>query len=648
MSTPLHKHLLSGEVSYSDDSGYYCNICELSLEAQPLQHLNGTQHKNKVFFSAVQLRDKYPILYDDLDLSVREAIEEGIIEVQDLKIRCHCCAMALSGEKPLMDHLKSSGHRKKNEMKKISRDLGNLSINSSVQEPVKEISPRSDDQKNAKSKQPKSTVDSTTTSKEAVHASKETKPDVKKAVKTSIDASQSDSVKPSIGNIGSVKEEIPSSDNAGQDVQLPSSFDGEVAAGRIVVMDGGVYRCTVCCMALTGREPVLQHISGKKHRSKVAAQSTVVSPAKPETKVESDTGPNTSETMESDLFGSSQHRSKHTRRTTREPEPIGSFTTPPQVQFPGVYGFNPVAGNFGVPGPYPNAYAQIPHLGPYAQMPLHPQNYPTPPMYGYPEQPWQNPIHSSSLDGSFPKLKTSEFRLKKSFGFSHRPPTAYRITSRPRGFVAVFNNHFRNNPDWIRNGSEMDDVNLDSVFKEMGYEVHLFSDTTKSQLMEKIDSILQRHVLGMDSLILFFLSHGKDERHFYSSQQEVIDIRDIWIKLTNQNCPALKDKPKIMFLNYCRGESRQRNQVFDNVTEREEDAPRDVALVHASLPGFKAQRMPDEGTIFVHCLCQAICENAYEMDIHEIINETSEMMKKKCATTPSIEFIDFKKFYFVD
>ncbi|KAF2368768.1 Caspase-like domain, partial [Trinorchestia longiramus] len=106
---------------------------------------------------------------------------------------------------------------------------------------------------------------------------------------------------------------------------------------------------------------------------------------------------------------------------------------------------------------------------------------------------------------------------------------------------------------------------------------------------------------------------------FYSADMKLVDVRDIWIKLTDQNCPALKDKPKILFLNYCRGETKQTNRFFDNISETEEDAPKDVALVNASLPGFKAQRLPTEGTVFIHSLCQVLCESVCEKDIHDII-----------------------------
>lgn len=245
-------------------------------------------------------------------------------------------------------------------------------------------------------------------------------------------------------------------------------------------------------------------------------------------------------------------------------------------------------------------------------------------------------------------LLQSTFQVDTSGSSFNRSDNVYPLTNGRRGLVAVFNNHFKNKLDQKRDGSEMDDVNLESVFSQMGYEIKLYPDCNKEDTMQNIENLISNDLRNKDSFILFILSHGKDESHFYAADDELIDVKNIWLKLSDQNCSVMKGKPKILFQNFCRGSSRQANLFADGKGENSEYAPSDLAVINAALAGFKAMRS-EKGTIFVHCLCTVLCKYARDRDLHDIVNLTSEKMQEMNATTPSIAFVDFKrKFYFLD
>jgi len=52
--------------------------------------------------------------------------------------------------------------------------------------------------------------------------------------------------------------------------------------------------------------------------------------------------------------------------------------------------------------------------------------------------------------------------------------------------------------------------------------------------------------------VMFVLSHGEDG-HFYASNGEKVLIQKIMDYFDGQNCPALREKPKLFFVQACQG-----------------------------------------------------------------------------------------------
>ena len=55
-----------------------------------------------------------------------------------------------------------------------------------------------------------------------------------------------------------------------------------------------------------------------------------------------------------------------------------------------------------------------------------------------------------------------------------------------------------------------------------------------------------------DCLIVAILSHGI-EGHIYGTDEGLLKIDDMVILFSGQNCPTMAGKPKLFFLQACRG-----------------------------------------------------------------------------------------------
>ena len=94
---------------------------------------------------------------------------------------------------------------------------------------------------------------------------------------------------------------------------------------------------------------------------------------------------------------------------------------------------------------------------------------------------------------------------------------------------------------------------------------------------EKVGDILKCRKYNYDALIYFISCHGDTGGVIYDSTGNKIPLITIFDKFNNQNCIKLRNKPKIYFIEACRGSMRTKrfeNSLFDdnkidnlNVTE---------------------------------------------------------------------------------
>ncbi|XP_003737223.2 caspase-2 [Galendromus occidentalis] len=130
----------------------------------------------------------------------------------------------------------------------------------------------------------------------------------------------------------------------------------------------------------------------------------------------------------------------------------------------------------------------------------------------------------------------------------------YEMTDSPRGLCVIFNNrHFPCVPDRDRPGSELDVQRMMMLFKEFKFMVFTHEDQTSQQIMSLLDTYANEKVLeGHQAFVLIMMSHG-EVNHIYGNDYNLVKLQDIFEKFNNYNCPALRERPKLFFIQSCRG-----------------------------------------------------------------------------------------------
>ncbi|NXS06922.1 CASP2 protein, partial [Neodrepanis coruscans] len=132
---------------------------------------------------------------------------------------------------------------------------------------------------------------------------------------------------------------------------------------------------------------------------------------------------------------------------------------------------------------------------------------------------------------------------------------AYKLVSEPRGLALILSNvHFSSEKDLeYRAGGDVDCSSLEKLFKHLGYQVTVFRDLTAQEMQNALErfSKLPDHQY-VDSCIVALLSHGV-EGGVYGSDGKLVQLQDAFRLFDNANCPSLQNKPKMFFIQACRG-----------------------------------------------------------------------------------------------
>nr|XP_046255187.1 caspase-2 isoform X2 [Scatophagus argus] len=158
-----------------------------------------------------------------------------------------------------------------------------------------------------------------------------------------------------------------------------------------------------------------------------------------------------------------------------------------------------------------------------------------------------------SLDADSP-INTPVLPCTPEFYLSHCQQS-YRMNSSPRGFALVISNVTFAAPDLDpRKGGEVDDEVLRKVFTELDYLVTVHRDLTAQGMRTCIENFCRRpDHQAMDSCVVCLLSHGV-EGAIYGTDGQLLQLDWVFEAFDNAHCPLLQNKPKMFFIQACRGD----------------------------------------------------------------------------------------------
>lgn len=220
-------------------------------------------------------------------------------------------------------------------------------------------------------------------------------------------------------------------------------------------------------------------------------------------------------------------------------------------------------------------------------------------------------------------------------------------------YVLVINNVNFNRDPRPRNGAKHDQENVERFVREAGFSCVLrHFDLPRREMLILLEEIRKSEALfENDGFICIIMSHGNEEG-ILCSDHKAIPVEEIMEKFRGgmDACPQLAKKPKLFFIQACRGEVEDKGyfvprgpkDVYSDTADIEmpvklpSDA--DFLIAYSTTKGtlshrrFTVDRKYAEahkaslGSWFISCLVQVLCENSHKEDLMTMLTRVNRAM----------------------
>ncbi|KAM3861993.1 caspase-8 [Diretmus argenteus] len=266
---------------------------------------------------------------------------------------------------------------------------------------------------------------------------------------------------------------------------------------------------------------------------------------------------------------------------------------------------------------------------------------------------WKKKINTFKAQNGFNERSNSDRRLLPPAYFSHplaQGVRTYPMTRSPIGICLIINNYdFTKSPKRLKNreGTQIDERSLESVFKWLGFETQIENDCTRDRMLTVVQELRRRDHSQMDCLVCCVLSHGQ-EGSVYGVDGEMVQLIELTEPFNGLQCASLMEKPKLFFIQACQGTREQQavpiqadspapcsSICSDAVVPAPGDsipASADFLMGMATVPDYAAFRDRDLGTWFMQSLCQNLVQMVPSgYDLVSILTKVNDDVSQKSA-----------------
>ncbi|KAG8523166.1 Caspase-4 [Galemys pyrenaicus] len=220
-----------------------------------------------------------------------------------------------------------------------------------------------------------------------------------------------------------------------------------------------------------------------------------------------------------------------------------------------------------------------------------------------------------------------------------------------------------------RRGAEHDIRGMRGLLESLDYTVEVKEHLTAKGMEDALREFAARHEhRTSDSTFLVFMSHGALEgicgiKHS-DENPDMLPNDTIFQIFNTHNCPLLKDKPKVIITQTCRGEKLGATVVSDSPGASadssspeniEDDAvcrthvEKDFIAFYSSTPHTKSWRDTMRGSYFIIELITCFKNYAWCCHLLEIFQKVQQSFEKRCDQfqMPTIERLNMPKCFYL-
>ncbi|XP_027628647.1 caspase-4 isoform X5 [Tupaia chinensis] len=240
---------------------------------------------------------------------------------------------------------------------------------------------------------------------------------------------------------------------------------------------------------------------------------------------------------------------------------------------------------------------------------------------------------------------------------------------RTRLALIICNTEFDHLP--LRRGANHDITGMKGLLEDLGYSVDVKEKLTAVGMESELwDFAARSEHKSSDSTFLVFMSHGILEgicgtRHSKETP-DVLLYDTIFRIFNNRNCRSLKDKPKVIIVQACRGQNRGElwvrdspAAIADSSAESSEDLEEDaVCKTHvekdfiafcSSTPHNVSWRTATGGSLFIIQLISCFQKYSWRCHLEEVFRKVQKSFENPNvkAQMPTIERLSMTRYFYL-
>ncbi|XP_072401223.1 caspase-1-like [Diabrotica undecimpunctata] len=200
-----------------------------------------------------------------------------------------------------------------------------------------------------------------------------------------------------------------------------------------------------------------------------------------------------------------------------------------------------------------------------------------------------------------------------------------------KGTAIIFNHrYFTMENVSPRDGTDLDRDALQKVLRELTFDVQVYNDLTLESLLEVLGIVSKMNHTQCECLIIAVMSHGDDGIIY--ARDEPYPTKKLWSYFTPLRCPSLAGKPKLFFIQACRGSDSDPGQVVTYVEQDSRPATSktytipimaDILVMYATVEEYYAWRDPATGSYFIQALVNQLRKHHNSEDLLSILTRVN-------------------------
>nr|XP_040042114.1 caspase-3a [Gasterosteus aculeatus aculeatus] len=170
-----------------------------------------------------------------------------------------------------------------------------------------------------------------------------------------------------------------------------------------------------------------------------------------------------------------------------------------------------------------------------------------------------------------------------------------------------------------RNGTDVDAANAMKVFGNLGYKVKVYNDQSVAQIQHVLTSVSKQDHSCSASFVCVLLSHGDGDLFFGTDGP--VPLKSLTSLYRGDRCKSLVGKPKLFFIQACRGTELDPGIEADSVKDETTRIPVEADFLYAfsTAPGYYSWRNTTTGSWFMQSLCDMISKYGKELELQHIM-----------------------------